>query len=377
MASIKRRSRSIKRRGDSIDKMAKSVSCGIRRRGQKEKTRVEFLSSGSTHLNMALSQKAANGGWGRARVANAVGDGSSGKTICALELAFWCHKNIKKIKSKIFPKVKKVFIVYNNAEGPMDFPIEQMYGEDFVCAVEWVNIKSIEQTCRDFTRRMRALKKGEFLLYIIDSWDAIDAAEAHKRFDESIESDKEMKGSYETEKQKFASKFFSKVSGKMETNSVDATLFIVSQVRSKIGVTFGKKVYRAGGKALDFYTHQVAWIREIEKMGKKKLKEYRVYGIRSAVKIERNKVAKPFREGEMTILYDYGIDDLAGNIDYVYGPKAKTYKLGKKSFNRKDLFIKYIERNNYESKLVSMAEEKWAKVEAEFKKEVDKRKSRY
>jgi hypothetical protein len=94
-----------------------------------------------------------------------VGDGSSGKTVCALELCFWCWKNIKKIKSKIFPKVKKITIVYNNAEGAMDFPIEKMYGAQFECEVEWICDKEIESTCRDYARRMRNLKKGEFLLY--------------------------------------------------------------------------------------------------------------------------------------------------------------------------------------------------------------------
>jgi RecA/RadA recombinase len=185
--------------------------------------------------------KAKGGGWARARVLNVVGDGSSGKTVCALELCFWCWKYIKKIKSKIFPKVKKVTIVYNNAEGAMDFPIEKMYGAQFECEVEWICDKEIESTCRDYARRMRNLKKGEFLLYIIDSWDAIDSFAARKRFDDSIKDDKEQKGSYDTEKQKFASKFFSKVSGTMERNEKDATLLIVSQVRTKIGVTFWQK----------------------------------------------------------------------------------------------------------------------------------------
>jgi len=82
------------------------------------------------HSNLALSGEGKDGGWARARVLNLVGDGSSGKTLLALELAFWCYKNIKKVKSKIFPKVKEVKIVYCNAEGVMDFPIKKMYGKD-------------------------------------------------------------------------------------------------------------------------------------------------------------------------------------------------------------------------------------------------------
>jgi recombination protein RecA len=354
--------------------LACSVARGIQRR-TKFVERVDFLSSGSSTLNCALSGKAKDGGWARARVLNVVGDGSSGKTVCALELCFWCWKNIKKIKSKIFPKVKKITIVYNNAEGAMDFPIEKMYGEQFECDVEWICDKEIESTCRDYARRMRNLKKGEFLLYVIDSWDAIDSFAAHKRFDDSIKDDKEQKGSYDTEKQKFASKFFSKISGTMERNEKDATLLIVSQVRTKIGITFGKKQYRAGGKALDFYTHQVAWIREIEKMSKTKLGEKRVYGIKSMAKVERSKVAKPFREAAFTILYDYGLDDISSCVDYVWG--NGLIKLGDKSYSQRASFIQYVERNGLQDEVVAEVEKKWRLVEREFEKEVEARVSRY
>jgi len=48
--------------------------------------RVEFLTTGSTLLNLALSQKGINGGVARGRIVNIVGDGSSGKTLLVLEI---------------------------------------------------------------------------------------------------------------------------------------------------------------------------------------------------------------------------------------------------------------------------------------------------
>lgn len=362
-----------KRRSDKIAEDAIQSSKKFKRR--KEKTRVEFLSSGSTRLNCALSGKGIDGGWARGRVVNIVGDGSSGKTLCALETAFWSFNNIKKIKSKIFPKVKKIIIVYNNCEGVMDFPLEVMYGKEFVKSITWVCIKTIEATGRDYIRRLNKLKEGEFLLYIIDSWDALTSQAADKRFNESIDSDKEMKSSYALEKQKFASEFFSNLSGKMESNSVDSTLFIISQIRTKIGVTFGKKTYRAGGKALDFYTHQVAWIRECEKLIKTKKKQKRVYGIKSAVKVERSKVAKPFREAEFTILYDYGIDDLSSMVDFLWG--KGIIRFNKIKFKHKSNFIKYIEDNYLEDEIKTLTEKRWQDIEKSFEKDVQKRKRRY
>jgi RecA/RadA recombinase len=48
--------------------------------------RVEFLTTGSTLLNLALSGKGKEGGIPRGRIINIVGDGSSGKTLTALEI---------------------------------------------------------------------------------------------------------------------------------------------------------------------------------------------------------------------------------------------------------------------------------------------------
>jgi hypothetical protein len=295
--------------------------------------------------------------------------------LLALELAFWCFNYLKKVKSKIFPKIKKIIIVYNNCEGVMDFPLEEMYGKEFVDSVEWICSKTIENFGRDYVRRLKSLKKGHFLLYFIDSWDAIGTKAGHDRFDKSVKEDKEIEGSYALEKQRYASMFFENLSGKMEDNHFDSTLVIISQVRTKIGATWGKKTYRAGGKALDFYTHQVAWIREIEKLRKTKKKKKRVYGIKSEVKVERSKVGKPFRESDFTILYDYGLDDINSMVDFLWGKKAIKFQ-GRK-FKSRAAFIKFIEKGNKESDLIKITEEEWEDIEEAFRKEVRKRKPRY
>lgn len=357
---------------------AKDVSSVLKRRS-KVKIKVEFLHSGSTRLNLALSGKGKDGGWGRARINNLVGDGSSGKTLLALELCFWFFNNIKKIKSKIFGKVKKFYICYDNAEGVMDFPIEEMYGQKFVDAVDWTRSKNFEQFCRRFLRKAFALKKGESLLYVIDSWDAFQSAKSQKAFIESVEKDTDLKGDYDLLVQKYASrKFFPAFCDALDNNKIDATLFIVSQVRSKIGVTFGKKQTRTGGKALDFYTHMVAWIKELERLSGTKLKQKMVYGIKSGVKVERSKVAKPFRESEFTILYDYGLDDIGSMIDFVYSPGKKiSAKFNRKKFKTRESLIKYIEKEGKEDLLIEKTENRWFKIEKAFSDEVKKRKKRY
>lgn len=363
----------IRRRKATKNGIAKSAIKSI---GQRKAIKpVEFLGSGSTTLNLALSGRAKEG-WARGRVLNIVGDGSSGKTLVALELAFWCYKNIKKIKSKLFPKAKKIQLVYLNAEGVMDFPLEKMYGKDFKQAITWRGNESVEAMGRDYVNRLNKLKKGEFLLYIIDSWDALQSIKDHQRFAKSIKDNKEMEGSFNLDKQKYANKFFGYVCSIADSDTPkDATLFIVSQVRKKIGVSFGKKTYRAGGDALNFYTHQVAWIREVEKITKTKDKEKRIIAIKTHVKIERSKVAKPFRESNFQILYDYGLDDLGSMIDYIWG--KNKIRFNRRKFKNKELFIKYIEENNLENELIQKTAKKWANIESSFEREVSDRKPRH
>lgn len=268
----------------------------------------------------------------------------------------------------------------------MDFPIEQMYGKynkrtrkwdcPFERDIDWTRSQNFEQFCRRFLRLAFALKKGEALLYIIDSWDAFQSAKSKKAFLDSIEGDKDLKGDYDLLVQKYASrKFFPAFCDALENNKIDATLLIISQVRSKIGATYGRKQTRSGGKALDFYTHQVAWIREVEKLRKTKFKRKKVYGIRSEAYIDRSKVAKPFREAEFTILYDYGIDDVNSMADFLWGKKEITFE-GKK-FKTRQSFVKYVEENDKENELIEKTEEVWNKVEDAFKKEVLARKQRY
>lgn len=369
--------RSLKRRDkNSPRSVTRRILKRVNRAPIRESERVEFLHSGSTTINLALSGRGRSGGIGRARIANFIGDGSSGKTLLALELAFRCWKNIRSIRSKIFPKVKKITIVYNNAEGVMDFPLEQMYGKEFVDDIEWVCIKEIEQFGRDYIRRLKTLKKGHFMLYIIDSWDAIKSIKDVARIEKSIKDDKEEEGSYNLEKQKYASSFFSTISGLMDNNEVDATLVIISQLRMKIGATtFGRKMYRTGGKVLDFYTHQVGYLKLIDKMKAKRGGRSWTYGIKSEINVDRSKVSKPYRKSEFTILYDYGFDDISSMADFLWGKKKVEWK--GKTWDKRSDFVRYVEDNNLEDELADYTEETWQHYERSFTKEVQKRKKRY
>src|SRR3989304_4311171 len=334
---------------------------------------VEFFDSGCTTLNLALSSQT-NAGWPRARINNIVGDGSSGKTLLCLEAFFRFLKSIPDKRSNIFPKVKNIKAIYNNREGVMDFPLDKMYGEKFKSQIDWRCSRYIEQLGANIVKEIDDCKKGDAVIYACDSWDAFSAIAESKRLRESIKNEDAIKGSYNQEKNKYAQDLFEEISALLRNNAKDFTLFIVSQTREKINVSFGKKKYRTGGAALDFYTHIAAWIRDVDKLEKTINKEKRIYGIESEIHVERSKVAKPFRKSRFTIRFDYGLDDILSMCHYMTERGLTSWR----NFSLKDpsKFIRYIEKNNLERKLKKHIGSMWNEIEQKFENEIECRKQK-
>lgn len=297
---------------------------------QKNISRVEYLSSGSTNLNLAgTAGKNPFGCWARGRVINIVGDKSVGKSIIAVETLFQAWADLP--ESKIFPNTKKMKLIYNNVEGVMDFPLETMYDSNFVNSVDWRGKQTIEDTAEDLFYEIKSLPKDTGLIYVIDSWDALkdrDGLISEKKVDKiKTKESASSQGGYNLQKQKYSSQFFfPNLCDLQEDNKMDVTVIIISQTRQKINSPFNEKV-RTGGASLDFYSHQIAWFAFKEKETRTYLGQSRVVSVKSKAVFKKNKTARPWREAEFRILFDHGVDDIGSLLEFSISGEITADKL--------------------------------------------------
>ena len=88
-------------------------------------------------------------------------------------------------------------------------------------------------------------------------------------------------------------------------------LVFINQIREKIGVMFGNPETTTGGRALKFYSSIRVDIRRISAIKEGDV----VTGSRVKVKVVKNKVAAPFRQGEFDLDYSEGISRSGELID--------------------------------------------------------------
>lgn len=258
-----------------------------------DRPNLEFISSGCVLLDCVLG-----GGWPLGRISNIIGDKSTGKTLLAIEACANFHRQFP--DGQIFFRERESAFDTDYAQllglpvGNIDF---EEGGADFENIEGW--FEDMEEVCKDDSPK----------LYVVDSLDGLsDVAEEKRKIGE---------GTYGT-KAKQMSTLFRKTKMTKKLEQSNTHLMVISQTRDKIGVTFGKRYTRSGGKALDFYASQILYLAEISKRIKTYKKIKRATGVNIKARTDKCKVGFPYRDCTFPVIFAFGIDSVTAGLEFLY-----------------------------------------------------------
>ncbi len=282
-----------------------------------KKEKVKRISTGCTLLDLVVG-----GGQGlgfpAGKIINIVGDKSSGKTFLGCEI----------IASNYYVYKDKLQYNYDDGESGFTFDTKQLYGIDIIRKgpLKGYTSHTIEDFDVNTKRFIKKIKSDEVGIYILDSLDGLSNEEIEERSEKrykAAEQGKDYKeGTYGMRTPKFLSQEFFRTKTK-EFREKDVILIIISQVRENIDPFSFRKFSRSGGKALDFYAHTALWLATVKKI---KIKG-RTVGVVIKARTDKSKTPRPFRECTFLMYFDYGIDNIGTNLDYLFDLRGKDGEL--------------------------------------------------
>ena len=262
----------------------------VMRLGERQAVDVDVIPSGSLLLDEALGV----GGYPKGRIIEIFGPESSGKTTLALHAIAECQKQ----------GGRAAFVDAEHA-------IDPVYAKNLGVNIDELILSQPDSGEQALEIVEMLANSGAISLIIVDSVAALVP---------QAELDGEMGDSSVGLQARLMSKAMRKIAGIL--NKKECAMIFINQLREKVGVMYGNPETTSGGRALKFYATIRLDIRRVEaiKTGSD------ITGNTCRIKVVKNKVAAPFKQCEVDIIYGEGLSKNSEILD-----KAVELGLVKKS----------------------------------------------
>ena len=244
----------------------------------------DFVSTGSTLLNLAISNKP-NGGIAVGRITEINGLESSGKSLIGAHILAETQR-------------KGGVAVYMDTETSVSREFLEAIGID-VSNMLYLHLETIEdifEAIEKIVVKIRESDKDRLVTILVDS---LAAATTKVELEADFEKD-----GWATSKAIIISKAMRKITQMIGRQKI--ALVFTNQLRQKLGVMFGDPWTTSGGKALPF--HASTRLR-LKNVGQIKDKKNNTIGMKMRAQVIKNRLGPPMRHADFNLYFESGIDD--------------------------------------------------------------------